>query len=135
MKKVMPGNREKQYVKTANCRTVEALFRVSSLGMLFLSILNRSSRLAQCSLFELPYHLASVLDILICIRQPGLALFTVQSWKKKITILTLPPHNLLSGASPVALVVKNPPANVGDREGLLEEGMAIHSSFLDWKIP
>ena len=83
MKKVMPGNREKQYVKTANCRTVEALFRVSSLGMLFLSILNRSSRLAQCSLFELPYHLASVLDILICIRQPGLALFTVQSWKKK----------------------------------------------------
>ena len=133
----MPGNRENQYVKTANCRTVEALFRVSSLGMLFLNILNHSSRLAQCSLFELPCHLASVLDILICIRQPGLALFTVQSWKKKkkITVLTLPPHNLLSGASPVALVVKNPPANAGDREGLLEEGMAIHSSFLDWKIP
>ena len=48
------------------------------------------------------------------------------------------------GASQVMLLVKNPPANVGDlREaGLipgsgrsLEKGMATHSSILVWRIP
>ena len=48
------------------------------------------------------------------------------------------------GASQVALVVKNPPANAGDRrdafcslgwEDPLEEGMATHSSILAWRIP
>ena len=47
-------------------------------------------------------------------------------------------------ASQVALVVKNPPANVGDmeiqvrspgRDDLLEKGMATHSSILAWRIP
>ena len=44
------------------------------------------------------------------------------------------------------LVVKNPPASAGDirdvgsipflgREDLLEEGTAIHSSILAWRIP
>ena len=50
----------------------------------------------------------------------------------------------LKGASEVALVVKNPPANAGDERdaGLipgpgrsLEEGMATHSSILSWRIP
>ena len=50
----------------------------------------------------------------------------------------------LSLHSKVALVVKNPPANAGDirDEGSisgsvrsLEEGMAIHSSVLAWRIP
>ena len=48
------------------------------------------------------------------------------------------------GASQVALVVKNPPANAGDTEvqvqslgpeDSLEKGMATHSSILTWKIP
>ena len=48
------------------------------------------------------------------------------------------------GASHVALVVKNPCANIGNvrdvgsifpREDLLEEGMATLSSILAWKIP
>ena len=48
------------------------------------------------------------------------------------------------GASSVALLVKNPPANAGDRgkqvwslgwEDPLEEGMATHSSILAWEIP
>ena len=48
------------------------------------------------------------------------------------------------GASQVALVVKNPPANAGDvRDGVrsldqenpLEEGTATHSSILAWRIP
>ena len=46
-------------------------------------------------------------------------------------------------ASQVALVVKNPPANAGDPrdvrslgwEDPLEEGIAIHSSILAWRIP
>ena len=47
-------------------------------------------------------------------------------------------------ASQVALVVKNSPANAGDRRDLthtlcledpLEEGMATHSSTLAWRIP
>ena len=51
-------------------------------------------------------------------------------------------HN--GGASQVALVVKNLPANAGDirdmglipgQEGPLEEGTATHSSILDWRIP
>ena len=44
--------------------------------------------------------------------------------------------------SQMALVVKNPPANAGDVrdmdsiawEDLLEEGMAIHSSTIAWRI-
>ena len=47
------------------------------------------------------------------------------------------------GASQVASVVKNLPASAGDAgytgslgwEDPLEEGMAIHSSILAWKIP
>ena len=44
----------------------------------------------------------------------------------------------------MALVVKNPPANVGDIKDVglipglgrsLEEGMATHSSTLTWRIP
>ena len=47
-------------------------------------------------------------------------------------------------ASPVVLVVKNPPVNAGDTrdrglilvwKGPLEEGMATHSSILAWDIP
>ena len=38
---------------------------------------------------------------------------------------------------PVAKLVKNPPANIQslDREDLLEEEIATHSSILPWKIP
>ena len=52
--------------------------------------------------------------------------------------------NPVTGASQVALVIKNPPANAGDvrdpgsipgREDPLEEGMATHSSILAWRIP
>ena len=48
------------------------------------------------------------------------------------------------GASQVALVVKNPPANAGDirdtvrslgREDPLEEGLATQPSVLAWRIP
>ena len=48
-----------------------------------------------------------------------------------------------SGASQVALVVKNPPANAGDIRGVgsipglgrsPEEGMTTHSSILAWRI-
>jgi len=48
------------------------------------------------------------------------------------------------GASQVALVVKNPPANAGyirDMDSIpgledpLEEGMATHSSIFAWRIP
>ena len=47
------------------------------------------------------------------------------------------------GASQVVLVVKNPPANVGDirdvssilgQEDPLKEGMATHPSILAWRI-
>ena len=50
----------------------------------------------------------------------------------------------MRGASQVALVVKNLPANAGDigdtdsipgREDPLEKGMATHSSILPWSIP
>ena len=49
-----------------------------------------------------------------------------------------------SGASEVALGVKNPPANTGDvrdtgsildQECPLEESMATHSSILAWRFP
>ena len=49
-----------------------------------------------------------------------------------------------AGASQVALVVKNLPANGGDierrfrpldQEDALEEGMATHSGTLAWRIP
>ena len=52
--------------------------------------------------------------------------------------------NPVTGASQVALVIKNPPANAGDvrdpgsipgREDPLEEGMATHSSILACRIP
>ena len=54
--------------------------------------------------------------------------------------------NLLnySEASQVALVVRNPPANAGDKrntslvpclEDPLEEGMTTHFSILAWRIP
>ena len=41
----------------------------------------------------------------------------------------------------VAQLIKNPPTNAGDsgqalsQEGLLEKGMATHSSVLAWRIP
>ena len=50
----------------------------------------------------------------------------------------------MRGASQVAVVLKNPAANRGDRkvwvlslswEDPLEEGMAAHSSILAWRIP
>ena len=52
----------------------------------------------------------------------------------------------INWASQVALVVKNPPANVGDvrdnpwvqslgQEDFLEEDMTTHSSMLAWEIP
>ena len=57
-------------------------------------------------------------------------------------------HLYALGASQVALMVKNPPASARDLRdaglipGLmqdwvdpLEEGMATHSSILDWRIP
>ena len=51
-------------------------------------------------------------------------------------------EQLRSGASQVALVVKNPPANATNitvqslgQEDPLEEGMATYSSILAWKIP
>ena len=52
--------------------------------------------------------------------------------------------SLVTITSQVALVVKNPPANAGDKdmlvrflgwEDLLEKGMATHSGILAWKIP
>ena len=53
-------------------------------------------------------------------------------------------YQQLTGASQVALMVKNPPANAGDTrdmgsipglEDLLEEDMATHSTLLLWRIP
>ena len=53
-------------------------------------------------------------------------------------------HPLLSWASQVAVVIKNPPANAGDTTAAgsipgsgrsLEEEMAPHSSILAWRIP
>ena len=52
----------------------------------------------------------------------------------------------ITGASQVALVVKNPPANVGNAGSIptnsdtgwddpLEEDMATHSTILAWRIP
>ena len=47
-----------------------------------------------------------------------------------------------TGASQVALVVKNQPANAGDirvpslgQEGALGKGVATHSSILAWRSP
>ena len=51
---------------------------------------------------------------------------------------------IIHGASEVALMVKNPPANAGNmrdavrslgQEDRLVEGMACHSSILAWRIP
>ena len=51
---------------------------------------------------------------------------------------------MLMKGSQVVLIVKHPPANVEDvkdmgsilgREDPLEEGMAVHSSILAWRIP
>ena len=49
--------------------------------------------------------------------------------------------NIVSGASQVAEMVKNPPAmqqtqvQSVDQEDPLEKGMATHSSILVWEIP
>ena len=59
---------------------------------------------------------------------------------------SLPASDSVKGpwASPVVLVVKNPPANAGGirdtgsicrLENLLEEGMATHSNILAWRMP
>jgi len=67
---------------------------------------------------------------------------TVHRVAKRQTRLNDFTFNVLR-ASQVALVVKNPPDNVGDiemrvpslaQEDPLEEGMAVHSSILAWKI-
>ena len=54
--------------------------------------------------------------------------------------LQLSPTPTNNWASQVALAVKNPPANTGDKRGMgqenpLEEGMATHSSVLAWRNP
>ena len=50
-------------------------------------------------------------------------------------------HNLLAEASPVAQIVKSPPAmqktqicSLGWKDPL-QKGMAIHSSILAWRVP
>ena len=64
------------------------------------------------------------------------------SWRSRRAIVLLPLG--CSQASQVALVVKNPTANVGDirdmswtlgLEDPLKKGMATHSSVLAWRIP
>ena len=70
-----------------------------------------------------------------------------------LTVSPLNPHGyhfcsciiwVTTGASRVALMVKNPPANAGDVRDMgsipglrvsLEEGMATHFSILVWRIP
>ena len=61
-----------------------------------------------------------------------------------MTEATKHPCMFKRGASQVAPVVKNPPANAGDirdvdlipgSERPLEKEMATHSSILAWKIP
>ena len=49
-------------------------------------------------------------------------------------VIIIPPCHRSAG---MALVVKNPPASAGDvgREDPLEEGMAINSSILAWRMP
>ena len=59
-------------------------------------------------------------------------------------LLQKEPDTHLSGASRVALMIKNLPSNAGDTrdkgsipesERSLEEGVATHSSVLAWRIP
>ena len=63
-----------------------------------------------------------------------------QAWSQS-SPLSLNIYAARTSASQVALVVKNPPANAGDRvqsldwEDPLEEEMATHSSVPAWKIP
>ena len=61
----------------------------------------------------------------------------------KLLFFSLTQHNILR-ASQVALVVKNSPVDAGDvrdaspslaQEDPLEEGVAVHSSVLAWRIP
>ena len=65
--------------------------------------------------------------------------FSFCAKNRRLILLTLD----LNGASQVAVVVTNPPANAGDARDLgsilgqedpLEKGMATHSSNLAWKI-
>ena len=53
-------------------------------------------------------------------------------------------YQQLTGASQMALMVNNPPANAGDTRDMgsilewedpLQKGMATHSSILAWEIP
>ena len=53
-------------------------------------------------------------------------------------------YQQLTGASQMALMVNNPPANAGDTRDMgsipgledpLEKGMATHSTLLLWRIP
>ena len=53
-------------------------------------------------------------------------------------------YQQLTGASQMALMVNNPPANAGDTRDMgsipgledpLEKGMATHSNVLAWRIP
>ena len=66
---------------------------------------------------------------------------TASSMNKRCQILNTTLNLKILRASPVAQMVKNPPAmwetwvqSLG-REDPLEEGMATHSSSLAWRIP
>ena len=69
--------------------------------------------------------------------------FVPMSFSPMTLVLALA-HPYINWASEVVLVVKNLPANAGDRETWvqslgqedpLEEGVATHSSILAWRIP
>ena len=58
-------------------------------------------------------------------------------WGRKELATSERVHLMTSGAWQVLLMVKNPPASVRSlgREDPLEDGMAIYSSILAWRIP
>ena len=107
--------------------------RVVQFQLLNLLIQKRwNVKLALLTLGCVTCELESSLSVLICERGIDvLSLFLLKEC-------------LLCGASQVALVVKNLPANAGGTESWvqslaweepLEEGMATHSSILAWRIP
>ena len=67
-----------------------------------------------------------------------------EAWRAAVHGVSKSQKWLSNWASQVALIVKNPPDNVGERreagwilgwKDSLEEGMATHSSILAWRIP
>ena len=67
-----------------------------------------------------------------------------QGGASSVSFAILPPELSTEWSSPVAQIVKNPPANAGDlsdmgsipeSEDPLQEEMATHSSILAWRIP